>query len=98
MFINQKIVLCRYYGDSQNVFVDAVIYEDTLTITVDLIKENNHKSETIILSFDEENTKKLFNLVKIKEFEIRFCGIEGLKKLDQFCKDNKIKSIVKKHY
>lgn len=98
MYINQKFALCRYYGSDQNVFVDAEIYNDKFTMTIELTKEKNGKSETIILSFDEENTKKLFDLVKIKDFKERFCEVEGLKKFDKFCKDNQIKSKVKKSF
>ena len=96
MFINKKIVLCRYYGNEQNVFVDAEINDDSLYLTTVITKENKIKPEFITLFFDKDNTKKLFNLIKIKDFEASFCGIQGLKKLEQFCKENKIKSTVKK--
>ena len=96
MLINQKFVLCRYYGAGQNAFADGEIYNNTLTITAELMKENSNKVETIIIFFDEENTRKLFNLVKVKDFKEKFCGVEGAKKLEQFCKENKIKSEIKR--
>ncbi len=97
MLINQKFGLCRYYGGNQNVFADVVIYNKILTIIVEIVK-SNAKSEVIKVYFDKENTGRLFNLVKIKDFKTRFSGIEGLKKLDQFIKENNIKTKIEKQY
>ncbi|MGI6608849.1 MAG: hypothetical protein ACOX1F_07785 [Erysipelotrichaceae bacterium] len=98
MLINQKFMLCRYYGNEQNVFVDAEIDDGSLCITTEITRENNFKSNIITLYFDKENTKKLFSLIKIKDFKDEFCGVKGLKKLEQFCKTNKIISKVKKDF
>lgn len=95
MLINKKFVLCRYYGNRENVFADGEISNNSLTIKVEISKEGLSEPELTTIYFDEKNTRKLFNIVKVRDFESRFCGVEGLKVFEQFCKDNKIESKIK---
>ncbi|HPX32557.1 MAG TPA: hypothetical protein PLT36_03540 [Erysipelotrichaceae bacterium] len=96
MLLDRKLVLCRYYGKKQNVFSDAEIINGSLSIRVEISKENSPGSDITILFFDEINTRKIFSLVKIRDFVDEFYGVEGLKKFNRFCRNNSIKSKMKK--
>ncbi|NLZ75425.1 MAG: hypothetical protein GX914_02880 [Erysipelotrichia bacterium] len=96
MLIDRKLVLCRYYGKKQNVFADAEIKNSSLSIKIEISKEGSVSTDITILYFNENNTRKIFDLIRIKDFEEEFNGVEGIKKFEEFCKKNKIESKMKK--